>query len=118
MRALRYDSPFALVAPLVVWGAHLLFVYVVHAIDCARHPETGAVTLPVLWLASGLAVLALAGFATVQYRLLRRGRCASPVSDDGRVPCLVLRTGPLLCLMALAGVVWAAMAIGFVPACA
>lgn len=111
------DSVAGLIVPLLLWGAHLVFVYGLLAVDCAVIPGAGAATLPVLWLASFAAAIALGSLAGVQYRHLRQGRDRGPGEPWG-VHSLVLKAGPLISLIALVAVVWTALPLVFVTPCA
>lgn len=111
------DGVFGMIVPLLLWGAHLLFVYGVLAVGCAVRPEEGELTLPALWLASVVAMLALGLMAGVQYRHFRQGRDRTTAGPWGE-RSLVLKAGPLISLIALVAVLWTALPLVFIAPCA
>lgn len=104
-----------MVAPLVLWAGHLLFVYGVLAAVCALRPKAGAATLPILWLATAVVVGALVLLGATQYRRLR----ASPWQNDASsARGLALTAGPIITLISLVAVVWTALPLVFIAPCA
>jgi uncharacterized membrane protein YeiB len=108
------EGLFAMVAPLVLWAGHLLFVYGVLAAVCALRPEAGAATLPILWLATGVVVSALVFLGAAQYRRLPTSpRQHGESSAHG----LALTAGPIISLISLVAVVWTALPLVFIAPC-
>lgn len=104
------DNPAVLLAPLLVWAGHFLFVYVTAAIVCAHYPT--APVAPVLWLASAAA---LALTALIGWRFQRRLHGESAPASDQH---LALRAGRLLSLIALIAIAWSTLAILLIRPCA
>lgn len=111
MRFTHYaNQPVVLLAPLLIWAGHFLFVYILTAVACARYPSAGAV-LPILWLASAAALLLTGLLGRSFYRRLRRNGAAT--SDRG----LALRTGLMLSLVSLIAIAWTTLPTLFLHPC-
>lgn len=115
------DTTWAILTPLLLWGGHFLFCYVVVAIACARGVG-GAEILGVPWvhLATAIAtaaVLALLGWSVLTQSLyLRRHRNA--VGDQPERARFVAGTSAAVSAVSFLGTVWVALPIALLPVCA
>jgi hypothetical protein len=105
-----------MLVPLLLWGGHLLFLYLVVAVGCAVRPEKGLLTLTALWWATAAIALALAFLGGAQYRRLRATHDQQDAGAWG-MRSLALKAGPLISLISLVAVLWAALPLLFIAPC-
>jgi len=105
----RRIGALGMVLPLLIWSGHLLFVYGLLGVICARAAEAGAAVLPVLWLVSALAVAAL---LFIGFALARRLRGEYPLELH-----FALFAGLVVSGLSLVAVVWATLPLLFVAPC-
>ncbi len=107
----RRIGAIGMVLPLIIWSGHLLILYGVLGVICARSPEAvGGAVLPALWLVSALAVVAL---LYIGWALARRLRGEHPLEHR-----FALFAGVVVTLLSLVAVLWATLPLLVLPPCA
>ena len=100
-------------APPLIWFAHLTTVYAAEALICIGPPAAAAIMMA--WTITLATVIALTGLLVAAWMLRRSKSWRTRNLDSSR---FLVGASHLLILLSLLGVVWTILPTIFLPACA